>query len=63
MLQILTRSTTDDRFLKQERLIRKAVKSDERLQDVLVQYDLFYDDLIYLSWEETKQKYLQQVGR
>lgn len=24
---------------------------------------LFYDDLIYLSWEETKQKYLQQVGR
>jgi hypothetical protein len=24
---------------------------------------LFYDDLIYLSWEETKQKYLPQVGR
>jgi len=24
---------------------------------------LFYDDLIYLSWEETKAKYLQQVGR
>ena len=24
---------------------------------------LFYDDLIYLSWEETKQKYLIQVGR
>lgn len=24
---------------------------------------LFYDDLIYLSWEETKQKYLTQVGR
>ena len=24
---------------------------------------LFYDDLIYMSWEETKQKYLQQVGR
>lgn len=47
MLQILTRSTTDDRFLKQERLIRKATKSDERLQDVLAQYDLFYDDLIY----------------
>jgi DNA (cytosine-5)-methyltransferase 1 len=47
MLQILTRNTNDDRFLKQERLIRKAVKSDARLQDVLVQYDLFYDDLIY----------------
>ena len=24
---------------------------------------LFYDDLIYLSWEETKAKYLPQVGR
>ena len=24
---------------------------------------LFYDDLIYLSWEETKNKYLPQVGR
>jgi len=25
--------------------------------------NLFYDDLIYLSWEETKAKYLPQVGR
>ena len=24
---------------------------------------LFYDDLIYMSWEETKTKYLPQVGR
>jgi len=24
---------------------------------------LFYDDLIYLTWEEAKQKYLPQVGR
>jgi hypothetical protein len=24
---------------------------------------LFYDDLIMLSWEETKKKYLPQVGR
>jgi len=24
---------------------------------------LFYDDLIYMSWEETKKKYLPQVGR
>jgi hypothetical protein len=24
---------------------------------------LFYDDLIFLSWEETKEKYLGQVGR
>jgi len=25
--------------------------------------NLFYDDLIFLSWEETKEKYLPQVGR
>ena len=25
--------------------------------------NLFYDDLIYLSWDETKAKYLGQVGR
>lgn len=24
---------------------------------------LFYDDLIYMSWDETKEKYLGQVGR
>ena len=24
---------------------------------------LFYDDLIYLTWEEAKAKYLPQVGR
>jgi hypothetical protein len=24
---------------------------------------LFYDDLIYMTWEETKDKYLNQVGR
>lgn len=24
---------------------------------------LFYDDLIYMTWEETKEKYLVQVGR
>lgn len=25
--------------------------------------NLFYDDLVYLSWEDTKTKYLPQVGR
>ena len=25
--------------------------------------NLFYSDLIYLSWEETKEKYLSQIGR
>jgi len=30
----------------------------------MVSYDtLFYDSLIYLTWEETKAKYLPQVGR
>ena len=24
---------------------------------------LFYDDLVYMDWEETKAKYLTQVGR
>ena len=25
--------------------------------------NLFYDDLIYLDWNQTKEKYLVQVGR
>lgn len=30
----------------------------------MVSYEnLFYDDLIFLSWEQTKEKYLPQVGR
>ena len=38
--------------------IRQLQKKDN------VSYEsLFYDDLIYLSWEETKNKYLPQVGR
>ena len=38
--------------------IRQLQKKDK------VSYEtLFYDDLIYLSWEQTKAKYLPQVGR
>lgn len=38
--------------------IRQLQKKDN------VSYEsLFYDDLIYLSWNETKAKYLPQVGR
>jgi hypothetical protein len=38
--------------------IKQLVKKDT------VSYEsLFYDDLIYMSWEETKAKYLSQVGR
>jgi serine protease inhibitor len=38
--------------------IKQLIKKDK------VSYDtLFYSDLIYLNWEETKAKYLGQVGR
>jgi hypothetical protein len=37
-----------------KQLVKKGRNNDETL---------FYDDLIYLSWEETKAKYLGQVGR
>ena len=38
--------------------IKQLVKKDT------VSYEsLFYDDLIYMTWEETKAKYLSQVGR
>jgi hypothetical protein len=30
----------------------------QRLDDTL-----FYDDIAFMSWEETKAKYLPQVGR
>lgn len=32
-------------------------------QDRVSHETLFYDDLIYMNWEETKAKYLTQVGR
>ena len=32
-------------------------------QDRVSKETLFYDDLIYMDWEETKAKYLSQVGR
>lgn len=38
--------------------IKQLVKKEK------VSYEtLFYDDLIYLTWQETKEKYLPQVGR
>lgn len=37
----------------------RSLKEQNRVSDET----LFYDDLIFLSWEETKDKYLQQVGR
>jgi hypothetical protein len=38
--------------------IKQLVKKGKSSNDTL-----FYDDLIYLSWQETKDKYLPQVGR
>ena len=32
-------------------------------QDRVSKETHFYDDIIYMTWEETKQKYLPQVGR
>lgn len=32
-------------------------------QDRVSKETLFYDDLVYMDWEETKAKYLPQVGR
>ena len=41
---------------------RKRLASLKK-QDRVSKETHFYDDIIYLSWEETKQKYLPQVGR
>ena len=48
--------------LWRERYARKRIKSliDQTRTNMET---LYYDDLIHLSWEETKQKYLNQVGR
>ncbi len=37
----------------------ESLKKDNRVSSEV----LFYDDLIYLSWPETKEKYLSAVGR
>ena len=37
----------------------KSLIAGDRVSDT----SLFYDDLIYMSWEDTKEKYLEQVGR
>ena len=59
MLEVLPHIFNNAQFLKQERLVRKAAREGSRLQDVLVQYDLFYNDLVYedsysLRWNGPK---------
>ena len=48
--------------LWRERYAKKRINSliDQKRTNMET---LYYDDLIHLSWEETKQKYLNQVGR
>jgi DNA (cytosine-5)-methyltransferase 1 len=66
MLEVLLRTSNDGRFSRQEKLIRKATKEGARLQDVLVQYDLFYNDLIYedsysLRWSGPRGLNLESI--
>ena len=48
--------------LWRERYARKRIKSliDQTRTNMET---LYYDDLIHLTWQETKEKYLKQVGR
>ena len=48
--------------LWKEKYAAKRIKSLKE-QGRVSSERLFYDDLIYMSWEETKDKYLSQVGR
>lgn len=48
--------------LWKEKYASKRIRSLKEQNRVSTE-TLFYDDLIYMSWEETKAKYLSQVGR
>jgi len=48
--------------LWKEKYATKRIRSLKE-QGRVSEESLFYDDLIFLSWEETKEKYLSQVGR
>lgn len=73
--EFLRKETTDEQLVKsfdtsEEALanIWKTKYAKGRIRQLQkknnVSYEsLFYDDLIYLSWEDTKAKYLPQVGR
>ena len=73
--EFLREEITEDKLVKRfdtsvEHLVgvwknKYAKKRIESLltRDAVSDESLFYDDLIYLSWEETKAKYLRDVGR
>jgi hypothetical protein len=46
----------------EEQVCQKRLASLKK-QDRVSTDTHFYDDIIYMSWEETKSKYLDQVGR
>jgi hypothetical protein len=48
--------------LWKEKYAAKRIRSLKE-QDRVSSERLFYDDLIFLSWEDTKKKHLAQVGR
>jgi len=73
--EYLRKEITDDQLVKSFDTSTKALTdiwktkyakgriSMLKKKDKVSKESLFYDDLIYLSWEETKEKYLVQVGR
>lgn len=54
-----TKALTD---LWKQKYARQRIESLKK-NDRVMSDTLFYDDVIFMSWEETKQKYLPQVGR
>jgi hypothetical protein len=48
--------------LWKEKYAAKRIESLKRDNRVSTE-TLFYDDLIYMDWEQVKEKYLPQVGR
>ena len=73
--EYLRKEITDDQLVKSFDTSTKALTdiwktkyakgriSMLKKKDKVSKESLFYDDLIYLSWKETKEKYLVQVGR
>ncbi len=73
--EFLCKEVTEDKLVKsfdtsydalvgvwKEKYATKRIRSLKE-QDRVSKETLFYDDLIYMDWEETKAKYLPQVGR
>ena len=62
MTKLFDTSTQSLSTLWKEKYVKPRIK--QLMKKNTVSYEtLFYDDLIYLTWEETKAKYLMQVGR